>query len=81
MNLAKRDLAAGEDGGLPDLTVRLSKFYAKYPEVKYMSLLGPLQHNKQGGISFGHPASYYVNKTQALMKKGYTETKARGIVE
>jgi hypothetical protein len=40
-NLSKRDVGEPEDGNLPQEMELLKKFYAKYPEVRYMPLTGP----------------------------------------
>jgi hypothetical protein len=48
MNQGRRDLKAPDDGGLPDEYQLLQKFYRKYPEIKYMPVLGPL-NVKHGG--------------------------------
>lgn len=39
-------------------------FYKKYPEVKYMPLMGPVRFLRGGGIEQSHPASYFVHKTE-----------------
>ena len=59
----------------------LSKFYKKYPEVKYFA--APT-HDKQsfGGVyNQVHPAAAFLKKQSDLIRKGYTEEKAFQIVE
>lgn len=80
MNLTKRDLAEPLDGGIPAMQAQLRRFYVKYPEIKYMSVMGPVTQNRQGHMSFSHPATYLMKKTQKLIKDGYTEYKAFEIV-
>jgi len=54
----------------------LAKFYLKYPEVKYMPIMGPIHVEKNNHMTFTHPASVFIRKQKAFMKKGYSEHKA-----
>ena len=45
-----------------------------------MPLLGPVHATADGGAMDTHPAHAYLHKTQALMKKGYSEQKAYDMV-
>ena len=47
-NLGRRDLALEEDGGINEEMNLIKKFYNKYPEVKYMPISGPINHNYGG---------------------------------
>jgi hypothetical protein len=42
-NLSKRELKEKEDGGVPETQQLLRKFYRRYPEIKYMPMLGPVE--------------------------------------
>lgn len=44
------------------------KFFAKYPEVKYMPLNGPLHVAPGGAVKMTHPASHFIFKQKKLMK-------------
>ncbi len=54
----------------------LSKFYKKYPEVKYMPQATRMNVGHGGQIEISHPAAVFVKKQRQLMNKGYTEQKA-----
>jgi hypothetical protein len=61
--MGRRSLGeAEEDGGVPTEYNLLQKFYRKYPEIKYMPVLGPIQIKKGGQMNFSHPASIFIRK-------------------
>jgi hypothetical protein len=59
----------------------LSKFYQKYPEVKYFPQASKIDIKFGGMISITHPAAVFIKKQRDLIKKGYSEVKAFEIVE
>ena len=59
----------------------LSKFYRKYPEVKYMPQATRMNVGFGNVVEVTHPAAVFVKKQRDLMKKGYTEIKAFENVE
>lgn len=59
----------------------LSKFYQKYPEVKYFPQASKIDIKFGGVISITHPAAVFIKKQRDLMKKGYSEVKSFEIVE
>jgi uncharacterized protein YoaH (UPF0181 family) len=59
----------------------LSKFYKKYPEVKYVPQATRLNFSYGGIIEITHPAAIFVKKQRSLMNKGYSEQKAFEMVE
>lgn len=81
-NYGRRDLkyAAEDGGGLKYEYQVLKKFFQKYPEMKSMPLLGPVQNTSDGGVVESHPAHQYLMKTKKLVQQGYTEEKAMDIV-
>ena len=80
-NLGRRDLAENEHGNLDEEMELITKFYKKYPEIKYMPITGPIKYEHGGQMRFSHPASIFVWKQKKLMKQGYNEYKAFQIVE
>lgn len=64
-----------------DDLVLLSKFYKKYPEVKYFPSPSRFSMGFGGSIEVSHPAALFIKKQRALLRKGYTEQKAFEIVE
>jgi hypothetical protein len=59
----------------------LSKFYRKYPEVKYFPQATRLNVGYGGIVEITHPAAVFVRKQRDLINKGYTEQKAFEEVE
>lgn len=59
----------------------LSKFYKKYPEVKYFPQATRLNMGYGGIVDITHPAAVFVRKQRDMMNKGYTEQKAFEVVE
>jgi hypothetical protein len=59
----------------------LSKFYKKYPEVKYMPQATRMNVGFGNVVEVTHPAAVFVKKQRELMKKGYSEIKAFEVVE
>ena len=59
----------------------LSKFYQKYPEVKYFPQASKIDIKFGGVISITHPAAVFIKKQRDLIKKGYSEIKSFEIVE
>lgn len=59
----------------------LSKFYRKYPEVKYFPQASTLNVKFGGTIQITHPAATFIKKQRELLNKGYTEDKAFEVVE
>jgi hypothetical protein len=59
----------------------LSKFYRKYPEVKYFPQATRLNMGFGGIVEITHPAAVFIRKQRSLMLKGYTEQKAFEVVE
>ena len=59
----------------------VTRFFKKYPEVKYMPLTGPLYTGSDGAKKFAHPASHFVFKQKKLMNQGYSENVAFQMVE
>lgn len=51
----------------------LSKFYRKYPEVKFFPQATRINMGFGGIIEVTHPAAVFVKKQRALMNKGYSE--------
>ena len=80
-NLGRRDLDHEYDGGLASEMLMIRKFYKKYPEVRYMSLTGPIEHSYGGQMRYTHPASHFITKQKKYMKQGYTEHKAFEMAE
>lgn len=61
--------------------ILLSKFYKKYPEVKYFPQATRMNIGHGGIVEITHPAAVFVKKQRDLMNKGYTEQKAFEVVE
>jgi len=59
----------------------LSKFYRKYPEVRYFPQATKLNFGFGGLVEITHPAAVFVKKQRQLINKGYSEQKAFQIVE
>ena len=59
----------------------LSKFYKKYPEVKYMPQATRMNVGYGNVVEVTHPAAVFVKKQRDLMKKGYSEIKSFEMVE
>jgi hypothetical protein len=59
----------------------LSKFYRKYPEVRYFPQATKLNFGFGGLVEITHPAAVFVKKQRSLMNKGYSEQKSFEIVE
>lgn len=59
----------------------LSKFYKKYPEVKYFPMHNNVTEHFGGLVELTHPAAIFIRKQRSLINKGYTEQKAFEIVE
>ena len=59
----------------------LSKFYYKYPEVKYFPTHNNIVQEFGGTMRLAHPAIVFIRKQKDLLKKGYTEDKAFSLVE
>jgi len=57
------------------------KFFKKYPEVRYMPLMGPIKYEAGGTMRITHPASHFVHKQKKYMKQGYDEKKAFELAE
>ena len=79
-NLTSRDLAH-DTAGFDEEQALVSKFFKKYPEIKYSPVSGPLTTEYGGRMKFTHPASVFIRKQKRLMKQGYTEKKAFELVE
>ena len=61
-NLGRRDLGNfSSEQSLSEMQL-IAKFYKKYPEIKYMPLLGPLHMKHGGAMTLTHPASVFVRK-------------------
>jgi len=76
MNMGRNDLKNHVTENINDEMKLLQKFFSKYPELKYMPILGPITTNALGQMNLSHPASKFVQKQQQLIKQGYTEHKA-----
>lgn len=61
--------------------VLLSKFYRKYPEVKYFPQATRMNTGYGGIVEITHPAAVFVRKQRDLINKGYTEQKAFDVIE
>jgi hypothetical protein len=59
----------------------VSKFYHKYPEVKYFPQASSVDIQFGGSIKITHPAAMFIKKQRELMNKGYVEEKAFEVVE
>ena len=68
MNMGRRDLGNNIHEKFSDEIKLVEKFFTKYPEIKYMPVLGPLKIHKGGQMNFSHPASKFVHKQKRLMK-------------
>jgi hypothetical protein len=51
----------------------LSKFYRKYPEVRYFPQATKLNFGFGGLVEITHPAAVFVKKQRQLINKGYSE--------
>jgi hypothetical protein len=65
---------------LDDLSL-LSKFYKKYPEIKYLPQASQIEVKFGGTVSITHPAAVFIKKQRDLIRKGYTEQKSFELVE
>lgn len=59
----------------------LSKFYKKYPEVRYFPQATRMNVGYGGMVEITHPAAVFIKKQRSLMNKGYSEQKAFEKVE
>lgn len=58
----------------------LQTFYKRYPELRYMSTVGPMKTVKDGSMLMTHPAAHFVMKVREYEKQGYNRWKAYEMV-
>jgi hypothetical protein len=82
MNLSFRDLTeTGRDRDIHTEIEEINRLFSKYPEVRYMPLMGPTTDKFGGQTKLHHPAYKYLAKYKSYKKKGYAEHKAREMAE
>ena len=79
--MSARGLSEPQDSDFKQQQVDIGQFFKKYPEVKYMNMIGPLDTKFGGQLQQLHPAMIYVRNLEKYKSQGYSHMKAKEMVE